>query len=83
MLTDVPLGGWTAAVVFDRLAGKRGRDPWDAAARGAIAIGLVGALGSAVAALADWHRLSQRETRRIGFVHGTLNVPGAAAWALV
>lgn len=82
MLTDVPLGAWTAAMVFDRLAGKSGRDPWDAAARGAIAIGLVGALGSAVAGLADWHRLSQRETRRIGLVHGTLNVLGVVAFAV-
>lgn len=82
MLTDVPLGAWTAALVFDRLAGKSGRDPWEAAARGAIAIGLVGGLGSAVAGLADWHRLSQRETRRIGLVHGTLNVLGVAAFTV-
>ncbi|MGH9414208.1 MAG: DUF2231 domain-containing protein [Terriglobales bacterium] len=81
MLTDVPLGAWTTAMVFDRLAGRSGREPWDAAARGAVVIGIVGALASAVAGLADWHRLAQHEPRRIGLVHGTLNTLGLAAFA--
>ncbi|MGH9468077.1 MAG: DUF2231 domain-containing protein [Terriglobales bacterium] len=82
MLTDVPLGAWTTAAVFDRLAGKQARQPWAAAARGAIAVGIVGALGAAVAGLADWHRLGLAETRRIGLVHATGNVLGLAAFTV-
>ena len=46
MLTDIPIGAWTTALVLDRV-GAMSPDPrrWESAARAAIAIGLVGALG--------------------------------------
>ena len=72
VLTDVPLGCWTAAAILDGLeaAGKMGLG------RGADAIitfGLVGAAGTAATGLADWSKIGGGEPRRIGLVHGLLN----------
>ncbi|MGN6592104.1 MAG: DUF2231 domain-containing protein [Terriglobales bacterium] len=82
MLTDVPLGAWTTALIFDLMAGRQPRQPWASAARGAIGIGLAGALAAAVTGLADWHQITDREVRRIGLVHGLVNVLGVSAFTL-
>ncbi len=71
VLTDIPLGSWTTAVVLDALeaAGNRG------SSRGAdlaVQIGIWGAVGSAVTGLTDWQATDGR-ARRIGIVHGLLN----------
>ena len=79
VLTDVPLGCWTAAGVFDLLeaAGTRslGR-----AADSVIMVGLVGAAGTAVTGLADWSRIGGGEARRIGLAHGLLNTTATACY---
>ena len=79
ILTDVPLGCWTAAAVFDFLeaAGSRrlGRG-----ADGAIMLGLVGAAGTAVTGLADWSKIGGGEARRIGLAHGLLNTTATACY---
>jgi nitrite reductase/ring-hydroxylating ferredoxin subunit/uncharacterized membrane protein len=80
VLTDVPLGAWTAAVALDILDA-----PGDLDARGdgrpstygrgadtALGVGVVGALGAAVTGLTDWHH-TDGETRRLGLAHGLLN----------
>jgi len=80
MLTDIPIGAWTTAVVLDRV-GAMSQDPrrWEGASRAAIAIGLVGALGAALSGLEDWRRI-QSPARRVGLAHGLLNVLGVAAF---
>jgi nitrite reductase/ring-hydroxylating ferredoxin subunit/uncharacterized membrane protein len=75
-LTDVPLGAWTTALVFDTLdAGGRGW-PWQAAARrradDAILVGIVGAAGAALAGLTDWQH-TDGGARRTGLAHAALN----------
>ncbi len=74
-LTDVPLGAWTAALVFDAVdlarGGGRGR-----AADAAIAVGLAGALGAAVTGLNDWQH-TDYAARRVGVAHGLLNLTAA------
>ncbi|MGH9415525.1 MAG: DUF2231 domain-containing protein [Terriglobales bacterium] len=78
MLTDIPIGAWTAAVAFDGLSRLQpGRD-WDRAARGALAVGLTGALGAVVTGLTDWSRLDAAP-RRIGLAHAGLNLLSALA----
>jgi len=72
VLTDVPLGAWTAAVVLDAMeaAGNRG------CARGAdiaVQVGLAGAVGAAITGLTDWQATDGR-ARRVGVVHGLLNI---------
>jgi nitrite reductase/ring-hydroxylating ferredoxin subunit/uncharacterized membrane protein len=71
-ITDVPVGSWTAAAVLDVLE-STGRKEYGAGADAAIAVGLVGALGSALSGLADWSE-TQGKPQRIGALHGLLNV---------
>ena len=71
-LTDIPLGAWTAGVVFDLIG-------LEDAADASFALGSLAAVPTALAGTADWLEITD-EQRRIGFVHGLLN---AAALGLV
>ncbi len=73
VLTDVPIGAWTAGVVFDVIAMTSGSRGFNTAADAAIMVGLVGAAGAAVTGLNDWAELDGAP-RRIGLVHGLLNI---------
>jgi nitrite reductase/ring-hydroxylating ferredoxin subunit/uncharacterized membrane protein len=73
VLTDIPIGAWMMAQVFDALGAARRTRAYDHAARVCITTGLVGAAGAAVTGLADWSETG-RDSRRIGFVHGMINV---------
>ena len=79
ILTDVPLGCWTAAAVFDVLEAA-GRTRLGRGADRIIMVGLVGAAGTAVTGLADWSRIGGGETRRIGLAHGLLNTAATACY---
>jgi nitrite reductase/ring-hydroxylating ferredoxin subunit/uncharacterized membrane protein len=73
VLTDIPLGAWTTAAVFDLaafLVGRRSR-----AGTGAIAVGIAGAIPTAAAGVMDWYHLNDRQ-QRIGSGHALFN--GAA-----
>src|SRR5256885_15002335 len=54
VLTDVPIGAWTMAIIFDALDSVRDRHEFSRAADTSVAIGLVGAAGAAVTGLTDW-----------------------------
>ncbi|MGE5359625.1 MAG: Rieske 2Fe-2S domain-containing protein [Bacteroidales bacterium] len=73
VLTDIPVGAWTAAAVFDAAAAVSPNVGLDRAASGAILVGLAGAVGSAVTGLTDWSETDGR-ARRIGLLHGVLNL---------
>lgn len=79
VLTDVPIGAWTAAAVLDgcELAGN---DDYKNGADAAVAIGLVGALGSAVTGLTDWTGTTKKK-RKIGLVHAILNISATTLYA--
>jgi uncharacterized membrane protein len=77
VLTDVPLGAWTVSTVLDVVEETTGREDLAAGADAAIAIGLVGAIGSAVTGLTDWHR-TEGKAQRVGLVHGVLNLSATA-----
>lgn len=68
VLTDVPVGAWTAAAVMDVMDRQR----YAAGADAAIRVGLAGAVAAAAAGLADWHHTASG-ARRVGLVHGLLN----------
>jgi nitrite reductase/ring-hydroxylating ferredoxin subunit/uncharacterized membrane protein len=74
-LTDVPLGSWTAAIVFDGLDAAGGSRAVRNAADASLALGVVGALGAAMTGLSDWRYLSGG-SRRMGTAHGLLNTTG-------
>lgn len=77
VLTDIPIGAWTTAVILDAVAASRDDDGMRQAADVAIAVGLVGAVGAAVTGLTDWSETSGR-SRRTGLVHGLLNIAATA-----
>jgi uncharacterized membrane protein len=69
ILTDVPIGFWTSAVVLDLVGGRGARGP----ARRLIGLGVVAAVPTAVTGWAEWSGTGQRE-QRVGVVHAASNV---------
>ena len=72
VITDIPLGAWTLAVLFDVIYLFRGTHGWVSAADLTIFVGLLAALGAAVTGYTDWNETVDRE-RRVGLAHGLLN----------
>ena len=79
VLTDVPLGAWTAALALDAMESISGRRELGVGADAAIAVGLVGAAGAAVTGLTDWSETDGR-ARKVGLLHGLLNVGATALY---
>lgn len=73
ILTDIPIGAWTTAIVFDALDSMSPRREYRVAADTAITVGVIGSVGAAVTGLTDWQDIDP-PARRIGLVHGLLNV---------
>jgi nitrite reductase/ring-hydroxylating ferredoxin subunit len=73
VLTDVPVGAWTASVALDVAGSSRTAS----AADPALAIAVASALPTAAAGLSDWTHLSGRE-RRVATLHASLNLAGVA-----
>jgi uncharacterized membrane protein len=83
-VVTIPIGTWTAAVVFDILA-LCGVEPsaFALAAQWLVAIGVLGALAAAVFGLLDLSTLaSGTKARRIGLIHLTLNVAAVLVFAI-
>src|SRR5256885_12005443 len=64
-LSDVPIGAWLTGSILDLVGARRGADA-------AITLGVLAAVPTAAAGLADWHDQSGL-TRRTGLVHALLN----------
>ncbi len=79
VLTDVPIGAWTAALALDAMETISGREGLGAGADVAIAVGLLGAAGSAVTGLTDWSETNGR-ARKVGLLHGLLNAGATALY---
>ena len=73
VLTDIPVGAWTTVAVLDATARPGDGDGYDRAAETAIAVGLAGAVGSAITGLTDWSD-TDGGSRRLGLVHGVVNL---------
>jgi len=78
VLKDLPIGAWTMALAFDvlDLIGDR-RHEYERAADTSIAIGLACAVGAAVTGATDWSDVNP-PARRVGLVHGLLNLSATA-----
>ncbi|MCL6600976.1 MAG: DUF2231 domain-containing protein [Alicyclobacillus macrosporangiidus] len=85
VLTDVPIGSWTAALVLDALGDISGHDGFGRGADAAVAVGLVGAVGAALTGATDWAYLDGR-ARRLGLLHGLMNTGAVllytASWVM-
>ena len=80
VLTDLPVGAWTAAMIFDLLGLLFDRKDLASAADVSIGIGLAGAAGAAITGATDWSDVNP-PARRLGLVHGLLNLGGTAIFA--
>jgi uncharacterized membrane protein len=76
VLTDLPIGFWTTAFVFDLLP-FRGSGK---AARTMVGLGTLTALPTLASGWADWSALPERQ-RRPGLVHGVSNGVATALYA--
>jgi nitrite reductase/ring-hydroxylating ferredoxin subunit/uncharacterized membrane protein len=79
-LTDVPIGAWTATMVFDALEMINRRREFAVAADTSVAIGLAGAAGAAITGLTDWSDVDP-PARRLGLIHGLLNIGATTLFA--
>ena len=77
VLTDIPIGAWTVALVCDGLDLMSNKREFALAADASIGIGLVGAIGAAVTGVTDWQDVDA-PARRLGMIHGLLNVSATA-----
>ncbi len=75
VLTDVPIGSWTAAIVFDGLDLVSGKKAMRDAADASLAFGIGGAVAAAIVGLSDWRYL-KGGSRRMGMAHAMLNTAG-------
>jgi nitrite reductase/ring-hydroxylating ferredoxin subunit/uncharacterized membrane protein len=80
VLTDVPIGAWTVAMVFDALEMINSRYEFALAADTSVAIGLAGAAGAAITGVTDWSDVDP-PARRLGLIHGLLNGGATALFA--
>jgi len=83
-LVTVPIGAWSATLVFDGLdAAGRGGPGVARAAQVGVGVGVVGAVASAATGLTDWQH-SHDAARRVGLVHAALNgtALGLYCWSL-
>lgn len=80
VLTDVPIGAWTVAMACDALDLVLDRRQFAHACETSIGIGLVAAAGAAVTGMTDWSDVDP-PARRVGLIHGLLNLSGAALFA--
>lgn len=80
ILTDVPIGAWTGALVFDGLDLVVKRREFAIVADASLTLGLAGAAGAAMAGIVDWSDVDP-PARRTGLIHGVLNLAGAALFA--
>ena len=77
VLKDLPIGAWTMALAFDVLDLIADRRDYEVAADTSIAIGLACAAGAAVTGVTDWSDVDP-PARRVGFIHGLLNLSATA-----
>jgi nitrite reductase/ring-hydroxylating ferredoxin subunit/uncharacterized membrane protein len=75
MLTDLPIGFWTSAFVFDLMPGKK----YDDAARTLIGLGVLSAIPTAVSGAADWND-TEGAARRVGAIHALVNTSALAMY---
>lgn len=80
VLTDVPVGAWTVAMAFDALDLVCDQREFAVACEASIGIGLLGATGAAITGATDWSDVDP-PARRLGLIHGLLNLSGAALFA--
>ncbi len=78
VLTDVPIGSWTGTMLLDLIWLNNENEGLANGSDIMLAFGLAGAMGAAVTGLTDWSDLYETD-RRVGLMHGLLNIGIAGA----
>jgi nitrite reductase/ring-hydroxylating ferredoxin subunit/uncharacterized membrane protein len=80
VLTDLPIGTWTSAVLLDWLGGREGRT----AADRLVGLGIVASGPAALTGLTEWadSEPASDAVRRIGILHAAGNVTALALFSL-
>jgi nitrite reductase/ring-hydroxylating ferredoxin subunit/uncharacterized membrane protein len=81
LLTDIPVGAWTVALVLDLIALIFGVTSLGLASGIAIGLGVLGALGAIAAGLMDFMDVDPLE-KAVGFVHGISNIIATVLFAI-
>ena len=81
VMTDVPIGSWTAALLFDGIGAVSGNKTMNTAADALVVLGLVSATGAAVLGMNDWAEVKREAPRKIGAMHALLNVAATGLYA--
>ncbi|SRR5579883_919192 len=79
VMTDIAVGGYTAAWFLDILAELTDNDRLRTSADDAIAVGLLGSAVSAITGIADWSD-TQDDARTIGLIHAATNITGTSIY---
>ncbi|MEO7167284.1 MAG: Rieske 2Fe-2S domain-containing protein [Spartobacteria bacterium] len=79
MITDVPLGAWTASTALDVYELATGDESLARGADAAVGIGLLGAAGAAFTGLNDWN-YTYEKPRRVGALHAVINIAATACY---
>ncbi|SDL15825.1 Uncharacterized membrane protein [Cryobacterium psychrotolerans] len=83
LLVTIPIGAWTASIVFDIAAGATGDVAFASGATWLIGIGLVGAMLAAAAGLMDLAALNRgTRARHIALTHMSLNLAVIVLFAI-
>jgi nitrite reductase/ring-hydroxylating ferredoxin subunit/uncharacterized membrane protein len=69
LMTDIPIGAWSMAVILDWVGGKK-RQP---AVDRLLFIGMVASVPTAVTGAANWSEFDDAKPRRVGLVHAASN----------
>ncbi|MEA2645830.1 MAG: hypothetical protein QOE92_913 [Chloroflexota bacterium] len=77
VLTDLPIGFWTAAITLDMIGGEDAESSADLL----VTLGNLSALGAAATGLADWSEL-YGAPQRSGMVHALTNVTSLSLFTL-
>lgn len=81
VLTDVPVGAWTFAVLLDLIALIFGVQNLGLASGIAIALGVLAALGAILTGLMDWMDVDPPELA-VGVTHGLINILATVLFAI-
>ena len=77
VLTDVPIGAWTAAEALDLMAGPR----YDAAVNGLVGFGVVTSIPTAVTGLSELSDVVTGRDRALGTLHALTNISAITLFA--
>ncbi|HEV8194586.1 MAG TPA: Rieske 2Fe-2S domain-containing protein [Ktedonobacterales bacterium] len=80
VVVAVPIGSWTATLALDSLE-LMGKKEMAAGADATVVVGLLGALSSAAAGLTQW-QYTLDKPRRVGLLHGLVNVSATTLYAV-